>query len=65
LTSELPLADLSGAERTRTADPLLAKQVLYQLSYRPAAASPHRPGEMQKTRSKTPASRPRRTLATV
>jgi hypothetical protein len=24
-----------GAERTRTADPLLAKQVLYQLSYRP------------------------------
>jgi hypothetical protein len=26
---------LGGAERTRTADPLLAKQVLYQLSYRP------------------------------
>lgn len=26
----------SGAERTRTADPLLAKQVLYQLSYRPS-----------------------------
>jgi hypothetical protein len=47
----------SGAERTRTADFLLAKQVLYQLSYRPR--------EMQKTRSKTPASRPRHTLATV
>jgi hypothetical protein len=27
---------LGGAERTRTADPLLAKQVLYQLSYRPS-----------------------------
>jgi hypothetical protein len=40
-------ADLCGAERTRTADPLLAKQVLYQLSYRP--------GEMRETRSKTPA----------
>ena len=26
----------SGDERTRTADPLLAKQVLYQLSYVPA-----------------------------
>jgi hypothetical protein len=26
---------VSGAERTRTADFLLAKQVLYQLSYRP------------------------------
>ena len=25
-----------GDERTRTADPLLAKQVLYQLSYVPA-----------------------------
>ncbi len=24
-----------GPERARTADPLLAKQVLYQLSYRP------------------------------
>ena len=42
-----PFADLSGADRTRTDDFLLAKQVLYQLSYRP--------GEMQKTRSKTPA----------
>ena len=47
----------SGADRTRTDDFLLAKQVLYQLSYRP--------WEMQKTRSKTPASRPRHTLATV
>jgi hypothetical protein len=27
---------LGGAERTRTADFLLAKQVLYQLSYRPS-----------------------------
>jgi hypothetical protein len=27
---------LGGDERTRTADPLLAKQVLYQLSYVPA-----------------------------
>ena len=26
---------ISGDERTRTADPLLAKQVLYQLSYVP------------------------------
>jgi hypothetical protein len=26
---------LGGDERTRTADPLLAKQVLYQLSYVP------------------------------
>ncbi len=26
-----------GANRTRTGDPLLAKQVLYQLSYRPSA----------------------------
>jgi hypothetical protein len=28
---------LGGDERTRTADPLLAKQVLYQLSYVPFA----------------------------
>src|SRR5205809_7753032 len=28
---------LGGDERTRTADPLLAKQVLYQLSYVPAS----------------------------
>jgi hypothetical protein len=28
-----------GDERTRTADPLLAKQVLYQLSYVPAPTS--------------------------
>ena len=27
----------SGDERTRTADPLLAKQVLYQLSYVPVS----------------------------
>jgi hypothetical protein len=30
--------DFGGAERTRTADFLLAKQVLYQLSYRPGDA---------------------------
>ena len=29
-----------GADRDRTGDPLLAKQVLSQLSYSPAAASP-------------------------
>jgi hypothetical protein len=28
---------MSGDERTRTADPLLAKQVLYRLSYVPAS----------------------------
>jgi hypothetical protein len=28
----------SGDERTRTADPLLAKQVLYRLSYVPMSA---------------------------
>jgi hypothetical protein len=28
--------DNSGDDRTRTGDPLLAKQVLYQLSYVPA-----------------------------
>jgi hypothetical protein len=33
------LVPSSGAERTRTADPLLAKQVLYQLSYRPIDTS--------------------------
>ena len=30
----------SGAEETRTPDPLLAKEVLYQLSYGPKAAAP-------------------------
>ena len=55
--SKPAFADASGADRTRTDDFLLAKQVLYQLSYRP--------GEMQETRSKTPASRPRHILATV
>ncbi len=29
-----------GDERTRTADPLLAKQVLYQLSYVPIISGP-------------------------
>jgi hypothetical protein len=31
----LPNHFIGGDERTRTADPLLAKQVLYQLSYVP------------------------------
>ena len=44
----------SGADRIRTDDPLLAKQVLYRLSYRP--------GEMQKTRSKT---RPARSAPSI
>jgi hypothetical protein len=30
---------VGGAERNRTADPLLAKQVLYQLSYSPITLS--------------------------
>ena len=30
---------MGGDERTRTADPLLAKQVLYQLSYVPVPIS--------------------------
>ena len=30
-----PLAKLGGADRDRTGDPLLAKQVLSQLSYSP------------------------------
>ena len=37
-----------GDERTRTADPLLAKQVLYQLSY-----VPHVPPRMRETWQKT------------
>ena len=36
---------MSGADRTRTDDFLLAKQVLYQLSYRPAA--PAAPGDAE------------------
>jgi hypothetical protein len=37
-TSDLvsPCNSLSGAKETRTPDPLLAKQVLFQLSYSPA-----------------------------
>ena len=35
LISILPAHGISGAERDRTADPLLAKQVLSQLSYSP------------------------------
>ena len=33
--AEKPKSTIYGPERARTADPLLAKQVLYQLSYRP------------------------------
>ena len=33
--SAIPCVFFGGDERTRTADPLLAKQVLYQLSYNP------------------------------
>ena len=36
-------SDLSGAKRARTADPLLAKQVLFQLSYSPMVADPRVP----------------------
>jgi hypothetical protein len=38
-----------GDERTRTADPLLAKQVLYQLSYVPRGVAP--PFESSEMRS--------------
>ena len=31
----LPAGEIGGARRARTDDPLLAKQVLYQLSYDP------------------------------
>jgi hypothetical protein len=36
--ASLIMDDFGGDERTRTADPLLAKQVLYQLSYVPLFA---------------------------
>jgi hypothetical protein len=45
-----------GDERTRTADPLLAKQVLYQLSYVPR-------GMQEKWQKMRPASSIRRTLS--
>ena len=35
-----PLPKVGGGKRVRTADPLLAKQVLYQLSYTPVQAFP-------------------------
>jgi hypothetical protein len=35
LISNTLLPDLGGGKRDRTADPLLAKQVLFQLSYTP------------------------------
>jgi hypothetical protein len=46
---------VGGAERNRTADPLLAKQVLYQLSYSPITPSspqgPSKTGGPGKTRT--------------
>jgi hypothetical protein len=35
-----PLVNGGGAKRARTADPLLAKQVLFQLSYSPRSPPP-------------------------
>ena|ERR1700730_5232995 len=35
VTSNMPIEKYGGAERDRTVDPLLAKQVLSQLSYSP------------------------------
>ena len=35
LSTFIPSASKNGAEEDRTPDPLLAKQVLYQLSYSP------------------------------
>ena len=35
LQSNMPIENYGGAERDRTVDPLLAKQVLSQLSYSP------------------------------
>ena len=40
--SKLPIEKLGGAERDRTVDPLLAKQVLSQLSYSPLLFSQQR-----------------------
>ena len=40
--SARPLAPIGGDERTRTADPLVANQVLYQLSYVPGNDSKQR-----------------------
>jgi hypothetical protein len=37
---EPPVARRPGGNRIRTGDPLLAKQVLYQLSYAPTASRP-------------------------
>ncbi len=36
----MPIEKYGGAERDRTVDPLLAKQVLSQLSYRPDSTAP-------------------------
>ena len=41
-SSQLSYWPVGGDNRTRTDDPLLAKQVLYQLSYTPASPSPLR-----------------------
>jgi hypothetical protein len=40
VSADFSVSPGSGANRTRTDDPLLAKQVLYQLSYRPITSFP-------------------------
>jgi hypothetical protein len=58
---------LGGDERTRTADPLLAKQVLYQLSYVPRGMQETwqktRPGSSIRRTSSLPSARSRRNRA--
>ena len=48
---------LGGDERTRTADPLLAKQVLYQLSYVPLLTCDDR-NSLRRTAVAEPLTRP-------
>ena len=59
-----PRSSLRGDERTRTADPLLAKQVLYQLSYVPKGMQEtrqkSRPGSSIRRTSSLPSARTRR-----
>ena len=45
-----------GAKETRTPDPLLAKEVLYQLSYGPESAAPLWGGQQRHYRSRENAS---------
>ena len=42
-----PLSGFGGAEEDRTPDPLLAKQVLSQLSYSPLSRKPNRNSESE------------------